>query len=90
APVKLMEQGQQEEYSRDLERYLKNRPSINLLYESNLEKLRELVDTTKLDRIWDSFEKGILYAAKKNISHKKLKKGAPNNIRSNKFDKNSA
>ncbi|CAG8854378.1 5815_t:CDS:2, partial [Gigaspora margarita] len=33
---------------------------------------------------------GILYAAKKNIPHKKLKKGAPNNIRSNKFDKNSA
>ncbi|CAG8826833.1 16023_t:CDS:2 [Gigaspora margarita] len=79
-----------EEYSRDLERYLKNRPSINLLYESNLEELRESVDTTKLDRIWDSFEKGILYVAKKNISHKKLKKGAPNNIRSNKVDKNSA
>ncbi|CAG8841185.1 37710_t:CDS:2, partial [Gigaspora margarita] len=38
----------------------------------------------------DSFEKGILYAAKKNILHKKLKKGAPNNMRSNKFDKNSA
>ncbi|CAG8836516.1 19221_t:CDS:2, partial [Gigaspora margarita] len=38
----------------------------------------------------DSFENGILYAAKKNIPHKKLKKGAPNNIRSNKFDKNSA
>ncbi|CAG8855611.1 36539_t:CDS:1, partial [Gigaspora margarita] len=37
----------------------------------------------------DSFEKGILYAAKKNIPHKKLKKEAPNNIRSNKFDKNS-
>ncbi|CAG8841430.1 102_t:CDS:2, partial [Gigaspora margarita] len=53
-----------EEYSRDLERYLKNRPN--------------------------SFEKSILYAAKKNIPYKKLKKGAPNNIRSNKFDKNSA
>ncbi|CAG8855138.1 38228_t:CDS:2, partial [Gigaspora margarita] len=52
-------------------------------------ELCELVDTTKLDRIWDSFEKSILYAAKKNIPHKKLKKGAPNNIRSNKFDKNS-
>ncbi|CAG8821087.1 7505_t:CDS:2, partial [Gigaspora margarita] len=74
---------------RDLERYLKNRSSINLLYESNLEELRELVDTTKLDRIWDFFEKDILYAAKKNIPHKKLKKGAPNNIRSNKFNKNS-
>ncbi|CAG8806158.1 34625_t:CDS:1, partial [Gigaspora margarita] len=79
-----------EEYSRDLERYLKNRPSINLLHESNLVELYKSVDTTKLDRIWDSFEKGILYAAKKNIPHKKLKKGAPNNIRSNKFDKNSA
>ncbi|CAG8855128.1 40389_t:CDS:2, partial [Gigaspora margarita] len=79
-----------EEYSEDLERYLKNRPSINLLHESNLEELCESVDTTKLDRIWDSFEKGILYAAKKNISHKKLKKGGPNNMRSNKFDKNSA
>ncbi|CAG8854761.1 37622_t:CDS:1, partial [Gigaspora margarita] len=79
-----------EEYSGDLERYLKNRPSINLLHESNLEELCESVDTTKLDRIWDSFEKGILYTAKKNIPHKKLKKGGPNNIRSNKFDKNSA
>ncbi|CAG8814346.1 44072_t:CDS:2, partial [Gigaspora margarita] len=53
-------------------------------------ELCESVDTTKLDRIWDSFEKGILYTAKKNISHRKLKKGGPNNIRSNKFDKNSA
>ncbi|CAG8783577.1 11886_t:CDS:2 [Gigaspora margarita] len=79
-----------EEYSRDLERYLKNRPSINLLHESNLEELCESIDTTKLDRIWDSFEKGILYAAKKNIPYKKLKEGGPNNIRSNKFDKNSA
>ncbi|CAG8472863.1 14462_t:CDS:2, partial [Gigaspora margarita] len=78
-----------EEYSRDLERYLKNRLSINLLLESNLEELCETVDTTKLDRIWDSFEKGILYAAKKNIPHKKLKKRAPNNLRPNKFDKNS-
>ncbi|CAG8817932.1 36604_t:CDS:2, partial [Gigaspora margarita] len=79
-----------EEYSRDLERYLKNRPSINLLHESNLEELRESIDTTKLNRIWDSFEEGILYAVKKNIPHKKLKKGAPINIRSNKFNKNSA
>ncbi|CAG8815909.1 323_t:CDS:2, partial [Gigaspora margarita] len=54
-------QWQMEKYSEDLERYLKNRPSINLLHESNLEELHEL-----------------------------LKKGAPNNIRSNKFDKNSA
>ncbi|CAG8854494.1 23201_t:CDS:1, partial [Gigaspora margarita] len=78
-----------EEYSGDLERYLKNRPSINLLHESNLEELSESIDTTKLDRIWDSFEKGILYVAKKNIFHKKLKKRGPNNISSDKFDKNS-
>ncbi|CAG8853909.1 36493_t:CDS:1, partial [Gigaspora margarita] len=52
-------------------------------------ELCESVDTTKLDRIWDSFEKGMLYVAKKNIPHKNLKKGAPNNLRPNKFDKNS-
>ncbi|CAG8853593.1 36727_t:CDS:1, partial [Gigaspora margarita] len=40
-----------EEYSGDLEKYLKNRPSINLLLESNLEELCESVDTTKLDSV---------------------------------------
>ncbi|CAG8799276.1 29017_t:CDS:1, partial [Gigaspora margarita] len=53
-------------------------------------ELHEIVDTTKLNRILDSFKKGILYIAKKNIPYKKLKKGAPNNLRPNKVDENSA
>ncbi|CAG8804408.1 21167_t:CDS:2, partial [Gigaspora margarita] len=53
-------------------------------------KWEKYIDTTKLDRIWNSFKKDILYTTKKNIPHKKLKKGAPNNLRPNKIDKNSA